>query len=166
MSNSSERLFKRCGLAMRIIAILLFLSGVAFYASRSYTLSHWARTEGRVVSAQLTREWSTNNNMLCGAAYQVAYQVSSVTYTLAARSTSSSTNCAAWERKVAEMPGSAQTIIYDPARPASSLADLIWWQQYLAAIILVPMGIFFFLMSFVFKILAPGAAAGPGQPPA
>lgn len=99
-----------------IAAVMLAVCCFVTY-SRLHMLNTWPVAQGVIVDAQLTEEQGSNGGTLCGAWFKVHYTANGQLIETEHRSSSTSSDCAAWTQDVAQMKGSSIRVLYDPADP-------------------------------------------------
>ncbi len=105
------------GKAFVILGAFALVIGGAAFLWRLQQWHHWPRTEGTVVISQVTRNSDEQGSVSCGSFIRVRYFVRGKIRELDNASSDSSGDCAAWERRAAELKGQAREVIYDPANP-------------------------------------------------
>ena len=103
-----------------LIAAIMTVLAAWTLVSRVHMVRNWPVAEGVITQAELTQEYSTQGNTLCGSQFRVRYNANGKIYETEHRSTSRSNDCATWEREVAQMQGSKVAVLYDPEHPEKS----------------------------------------------
>jgi hypothetical protein len=117
-----EQSIEPFGNAMLIIAKIMLGLAVLAFLWKTYQLKTWHRAEGEVVEAHEIATADPDGKPLTSAEYTVHYTIQAIPYNVTIRSAYSSGDAAEWRRRVAQLPGTKQKILYDPTNPSNGFA--------------------------------------------
>jgi len=108
---------------MQVIAMLTLVIALAAFGWRIYNLVTWHNVEAEIISAELVHRQDDDGQTLCTAAYKVRFLADGAPHVLATEFSTATSDCANWERRVAQMPGTKETILYNPTNPDSAYVN-------------------------------------------
>jgi hypothetical protein len=111
------------GTAMQVIAIFALVIAFVAFGWRMYNLSTWHNAEGEIISAQLVHRHNNDGQTLCSAAYKVRFLADGAPHVLSTEFSTATSDCSNWEQRVAQMPGTKETVLYNPANPDSAYVN-------------------------------------------
>lgn len=120
--EGSEQWLAPMGKAFCILSAFALIVGTVWLARQEYVLHSWPTTKGVIADSQLVTT-DGDNGVLCSATYQVAYAVGAKQFTTQQIEHTSTSDCAAWQAKVASAKGKLRNVLYDPADPKTAYFD-------------------------------------------
>jgi hypothetical protein len=115
--DAPEGRLERVGRALLLLAAVALGVGLVAAAWRGYQLTVWTHVQGQVVRSQVIRTQNGSGVMMCSTEFEVQYPVGTTTRSFRHKDSSSSSDCAAWERRAAALPGWRMAVLYNPSHP-------------------------------------------------